>query len=160
MQVHRFRDSAALALAGNGETRYMTAAEARTAGNALLAVARSIERESFAESAGLTVAFTTHESPASVAVPSARFSCPWPAVPGRYRVALYKGTFATTPVVYRQHRFSDHRTLKAACRCLASILHKQGRSGYTGERIDAAYIITPEGERLPLRSAQARINPA
>jgi hypothetical protein len=86
------------------------------------------------------------------------FSAPWPpADDGRYRVALYKGTFATSPVVYRQHTFSDHRTLKAACRRLAHIIFRQSRRGYTGERYDAAYIVMPDGERLPLNAARKRL---
>ena len=54
MQVHRFRDCAGL-WAGTGETVYLTPSEARRAAKALLAVARSIDREPFSESKGLTV---------------------------------------------------------------------------------------------------------
>jgi hypothetical protein len=95
--------------------------------------------------------------PGAVRVASA-FSCPWPpADDGRYRVALYKGTFATSPVVYRQDSFSDHRTLKAACRRLAHIIYRQSRRDYRGERYDAAYIVAPSGERWPLNEARKRM---
>lgn len=92
---------------------------------------------------------------------AARFSAPWPPAPdGRHRVALYKALFNVSPIVYRQDRFSDHRTLKAAARRLAHLIYRQSRSGYTGERFDALYIVTPDGERLPLREAQRRIKEA
>lgn len=55
-QVHRFGDCAGLS-AGTGPTVYLSAREAEKAGRALLAVARSIRRERFADSAGLTVSF-------------------------------------------------------------------------------------------------------
>ena len=169
MQIHRFRDAAAMALEGKGETRYMTAATAREVARGLVAIADSIERETFANSSGLTMQFRTAHEPSELgelrltaALPGAEryiashFSAPWPAAPdGRYRVALYKGTFGTSPVVYRQDRFSDHKTLKAAVRRLAHIIARQGRRGYTGERFDAAYIVSPEGERWPLNKARA-----
>lgn len=92
---------------------------------------------------------------------AAKYSAPWPPAPnGRYRVALYKALFAVSPIVYRQHSFSDHATLKAAARRLAHLIARQGRSGYKGERYDSLYIVTPEGERLALRTAQARIKGA
>lgn len=53
-QIHRFRDMAAVSTGvspgGRGETRYMTATEARKMAAALYRVARSIETESFADS--------------------------------------------------------------------------------------------------------------
>jgi hypothetical protein len=149
----------------------MTPEQAEIAGNALLAVAASIRSQRFSESRDLTVRFETtpsahyvanFEGSAQLALPlkgavrvASTFSAPWPpADNGRFRVALYKGTFATSPVVYRQDTFSDHRTLKAACRRLAHIIYRQGRSGYKGERYDAAYIVMPDGERLPLNAAR------
>lgn len=62
MQVHRFQDAAAISLKGEGETRYLTAAEAEKIGNALLDIARSIRREQFADSPNLSVPFETFES--------------------------------------------------------------------------------------------------
>lgn len=58
MQVHRFRDSVSL-WAGNGETVYMTAATAKALAKALNKAARSVEREDFTKSEGLTATFTT-----------------------------------------------------------------------------------------------------
>lgn len=59
-QIHRFHDVAAIwDGTPKGSTRYMTANEARRVAAALLAVARSIEREPFTASAGLTVSFET-----------------------------------------------------------------------------------------------------
>lgn len=66
MQVHRFRNTAAIALQGKGETRYMTAREARKLARALNAIARSISREEFSASAGLTVGFATQPNAHSV----------------------------------------------------------------------------------------------
>lgn len=57
-QVHRFRDKAGAYL-GDGATCYLTAKEARRMAKALNAVARSIEREEFSASAGLTATGTT-----------------------------------------------------------------------------------------------------
>lgn len=54
-QVHRFRDCVA-AYVGNGETVYMTAKEARAFARALNRAARSVEREPFGKSQGLTQA--------------------------------------------------------------------------------------------------------
>lgn len=62
MQVHRFQDAAAISLLGEGETRYLTAAEAEKIGNALLDIARSIRREQFADSPNLSVPFQSFES--------------------------------------------------------------------------------------------------
>ena len=87
----------------------------------------------------------------------ATFSALWPAAPGRFRVALYKGAFQVSPIVYRQERFSDHRTLGAAVRRLAFVLNVQGKSGHKGERIDAAHIVLPCGERLTLAEARERL---
>ena len=56
-QVHRFRDAAAISLAGKGETRYLTVKEARKLARALYAIARSIEREPFSASPPLTRTF-------------------------------------------------------------------------------------------------------
>ena len=53
-QVHRFHDSVAVHV-GKGETVYFSAKDARKLARALHAVALSCERESFAESRGLTV---------------------------------------------------------------------------------------------------------
>lgn len=89
---------------------------------------------------------------------AATYSAPWPPAPdGRFRVALYKALWNVTPVVYRQHSFSDHRTLKAAARRLAHLIARQSKAGYSGERYDSLYIVTPDGERLALRTAQKRI---
>lgn len=81
----------------------------------------------------------------------------WPPVPGRYRVALYKGNFAASPVIYERAASYEHKTLKAAARRLAHMIARQSRRGYSGERFDSLYIVTPEGERLPLRAARERI---
>lgn len=86
-----------------------------------------------------------------------RYPDRWPPVPGRFRVALYKGDYSATPIVYSRAASYEHATLKAAARRLASLIARQGRRGYTGERFDCLYIVTPEGERLPLRAARERI---
>lgn len=52
-QIHRFRDSVGI-WAGAPETCYLTAESARAMAAALLAAARSIERERFTDSRGLT----------------------------------------------------------------------------------------------------------
>lgn len=88
---------------------------------------------------------------------AARYSDRWPPVPGRFRVALYTGNYADSPVIYSPALAYEHRTLKAAARRLAHIIARQSRRGYTGERFDSLYIVTPEGERLPLRAARERI---
>lgn len=88
---------------------------------------------------------------------AARYSDRWPPVPGRFRVALYKGDYAESPVIYSRAASYEHATLKAAARRLASLIARQGRRGYKGERFDSLYIVTPEGERLPLRAARERI---
>lgn len=53
-QVHRFHDRVALH-AGKGETVYLSPKNARKMARALNAAARSCDKESFVESAGLTV---------------------------------------------------------------------------------------------------------
>lgn len=81
----------------------------------------------------------------------------WPAADGgRFRVATYAETGASGGT-YHKAESSDHRTLKAAARRLAHLIARQSRRGYSGKRFDALYIVTPEGERLALRTAQARI---
>lgn len=81
----------------------------------------------------------------------------WPPVPGRYRVALYIGNFAASPVIYDRAASYEHKTLKAAARRLASLIARQGRREYKGERFDCLYIVTPDGERLALNAARERI---
>lgn len=94
-------------------------------------------------------------------IPAARFARRFdPATGGRYRVALYVADFTESPVTYRPARVDDRRTLKAAARRLAHYIARQSRRGYTGERFDYLYIITPEGERLPLAEARKRIRDA
>lgn len=88
---------------------------------------------------------------------AATYADRWPAKPDRFRVACYVGNFADSPVIYSGAVAFDHRTLKAAARRLAHLIARQSRSGYVGARYDSLYIVTPEGERLALRSAQARI---
>lgn len=88
---------------------------------------------------------------------AARYSDRWPPVPGRYRVALYTGNSAASPVIYDRAASYEHKTLKAAARRLAHMIARQSRRGYSGERFDCLYIVTPEGERLPLRAARERI---
>lgn len=89
---------------------------------------------------------------------AATYTARWPIAPrDQFRVALYRGDYTASTIVYHRAAFSDHRTLKAACRRLAHLIHQQGRTGYTGERYDRMYIVTPDGERLPLRAAQARL---
>lgn len=88
---------------------------------------------------------------------AARYSDRWPPVPGRFRVALYKGDYAESPVIYSPALAFEHRTLKAAARRLAHLIARQGRREYKGERFDCLYIVTPEGERLPLKAARERI---
>jgi hypothetical protein len=56
-QIHRFRDSVA-AYIGTGATVYMTPGEARAMARALNRAARSVEREPFARSAGVTTQLT------------------------------------------------------------------------------------------------------
>lgn len=56
-QIHRFHGFAAVSLRGKGETRYLTATEARKMARALNAVAKSITVEPFGKSSGLTVEF-------------------------------------------------------------------------------------------------------
>lgn len=90
-------------------------------------------------------------------IPAALFSEQWAPAPGGYRVALYRGNFERSPVVYRPAACSDHRTLKAAARRLAHYIARQSRRGYSGARFDCLYIVTPSGERLPLKTARARI---
>ena len=53
-QVHRFRDKVAVYV-GGGETVYLAPANARKLARALNAVARSCDKESFADSPSLTV---------------------------------------------------------------------------------------------------------
>lgn len=86
---------------------------------------------------------------------AAKYSAPWPPVPGRYIVAAYRGNFAESPIVYERAAFWQHRTLKAAARRLAHLIARR-----TGERFDSLYIVTPAGERLPLRKARERIKGA
>lgn len=167
-QSHRFRDSVALYV-GTGETVYMQPREARKLAAALLATAESVDREPFAKSHNLTCehVFTNDagirperdaDGRARAIYDSACYSFRWPPAPnGGWRVALYVAAFQTTPVVYRPHVFSDHATLKAAVRRLAHLIARQSRRGYTGERFDSLYIVSPDGERLPLNAARARL---
>jgi hypothetical protein len=78
---------------------------------------------------------------------------PFAPIATRYVVATYSADFTGTPIRYARESTYSHATLKAAARRLARML--SGRSGARPPA--AAYIITPEGERLALRSAQARI---
>jgi hypothetical protein len=55
-QVHRFRELVAV-FVGSGETRYLKPKEARKLARALNAAAKSVERESFADSTCGTVSF-------------------------------------------------------------------------------------------------------
>lgn len=55
-QVHRFRDLVACAV-GKGETVYLSAADARKLARAINRAARSIRRESFADSTCGTAEF-------------------------------------------------------------------------------------------------------
>lgn len=89
--------------------------------------------------------------------PAKVFSSQWAAVPGKFRVALYRGDFAATPIRYSPAASFEHRTLKAAARRLASLIYQGHRHGYKGPQYHCLYIVTPEGERLPLREAQRRI---
>lgn len=52
-QIHRFRDCVAVH-SGKGETCYFTAKEARAMARAINAAARSVQRETFGTSPGLT----------------------------------------------------------------------------------------------------------
>lgn len=88
---------------------------------------------------------------------AALFTGRWNPVPGRFRVALYKGNYADSPVTYSPALAYEHRTLKAAARRLASLIARQARRGYSGERFDCLYIVTPDGERLALNAARERI---
>lgn len=49
---------------------------------------------------------------------AALFAGKWNPVPGRFRVALYKGNYADSPVIYSPALAYEHRTLKAAARRL------------------------------------------
>jgi coproporphyrinogen III oxidase-like Fe-S oxidoreductase len=53
-QVHRFRDKVAIYV-GGGETVYFSPKNARKLAKAINAAARSCDKESFADSSGLTV---------------------------------------------------------------------------------------------------------
>lgn len=53
-QVHRFRDCVAVSTGSGGDTVYMPHDEAARMAKAINAAVRSIKRESFADSAGLT----------------------------------------------------------------------------------------------------------
>ena len=53
-QIHRFRDAVALSV-GTGQTVYMGPKEARKIAKALINAARSVERETFAQSTCPTV---------------------------------------------------------------------------------------------------------
>lgn len=88
---------------------------------------------------------------------AALFAGRWNPVPGRFRVALYKSDYADSPVIYAPACSFEHRTLKAAARRLAHMIARQSRRDYKGERFDCFYIVTPEGERLPLAKARERI---
>lgn len=88
---------------------------------------------------------------------AARYSDRWPPVPGRFRVALYKGDYAESPVTYSRAASYEHATLKAAARRLAHMIARQSRREYKGARFDCLYIVTPQGERLPLAKARERI---
>lgn len=88
---------------------------------------------------------------------AALFAGKWNPVPGRFRVALYKGDYAGPPVIYSPALAFEHKTLKAAARRLAHMIARRSRRGYSGERFDCLYIVTPEGERLPLAKARERI---
>lgn len=85
-----------------------------------------------------------HFIPASVA---------WPPRP-MFQAVTYKADWSApgAPRYSRGEAF-PHRTLKAAARRLASLL--SGRNGRPCP--SAAYIVTPEGERLSLRDAQGRL---
>ncbi len=52
-QTHRFRDVIAVCI-GTGETVYMTTKQARALSGGINAACRSVEREQFADSRGLT----------------------------------------------------------------------------------------------------------
>jgi hypothetical protein len=52
-QTHRFRDCVAVS-AGNGETVYLTAAQAKAMARAINAAARSVQRERFSAAPSLT----------------------------------------------------------------------------------------------------------
>ena len=88
---------------------------------------------------------------------AALFAGKWNPVPGRFRVALYKGDYAESPVTYDRAASYEHKTLKAAARRLAHMIARQSRRGYSGERFDCLYIVTPNGERLALNAARERI---
>lgn len=80
----------------------------------------------------------------------------WPAIPGAFQVVTYDADYSVSPPDYSRNASYSHRTLKAAARRLARML--SGRGGRPlADGADVAYIVTPGGERLPLRSAQARI---
>lgn len=82
----------------------------------------------------------------------------WPPIPGAFQVVTYDADFSRRPWPpdYSRNASYSHRTLKAAARRLARML--SGRGGRPlADGADVAYILTPDGERLPLRAAQARI---
>lgn len=86
---------------------------------------------------------------------AATYSRPWPVAPGKYRVATYRGNFERSPIVYHPADRFDHRTLRAACLRVATLI---ARRKADCPRYDAIYIITPEGERLPFNAARSRLN--
>lgn len=83
-----------------------------------------------------------------------RYSNRAPAIPGRYVVAAYRADWSESPIVYDLAAFWEHRTLGAACRRLARLI---ARRSPDVPRFDSLYIVTPEGERLPLKAARERI---
>lgn len=85
---------------------------------------------------------------------AARWLERWPAAPKGYRVACYNGDWNESPVIYTQAACFDHRTLAAACRRLATLIHRRKPDC---PRFDCLYIVTPEGARLPLKAARERL---
>lgn len=111
--VYRFRNAAAVALSGKGETRYLSAPAARGMARALLKIARSIESESFTDSACGTWQVPDHCAHADIPAP-ARFAVTVDAyslAPGR--VGDYERT------IYE----SSHKSPRAAARRLAELIN-------------------------------------
>lgn len=111
--VYRFGPAAAVALTGKGETRYMSAADARAMARALVRVARSIERESFVDSTCGTWSGPDYDS-RDVPGPAPVYSVTVDAYslePGR--VGDYERT------IYE----SRHKSPRAAARRLAELIN-------------------------------------
>lgn len=120
VQIHRFRDNAALSVTANpdGGTVYLTAANARALARALTAAARSIESESFIDSPNLSAEI--YASTFAVANVPNRDPAPRKHVVTVESYSLAPGQVgAPYGLLYR----SEHRSARAAARRLAELIN-------------------------------------